>query len=254
MIFSKSFLSALDLSSSCVGVPTNLCQKFRKKAASQWEALQTDASGTLFVLQEFSSSIFILSPDMLVMQGAIHLDLQSVPNSDRKNADRPGRWASLADSSAGEGFVLLRGGKILLAKEKLPSVIIEFGSEQIHFDAKLLHKDVEFLGDDEVFEQPSESSLFKALNRWTVRGREQCDISELATYSDRLYALSQSCGEIWKLSSLVSGERTVAVDQIWRLPHRVKGAEGLVVLQANQFVVGRDRKGDGNNLYILSGK
>lgn len=92
-------------------------------AASQWEAVDVDAEGRVFVLEERPGAVHVLTRGLDARVHTIELDL---PGGKGWCGDLQDDWDD-EPNSRGEGLVLGDGGHLLVLKEKHPSLIVEFG-------------------------------------------------------------------------------------------------------------------------------
>ena len=148
-------------------------------------------------------------------------------------------------SSRGEGLVLLRGGRLLVAKEKRPRALIEFaptGSRSLGLARN------DFLGPDEQWDAPDGDVEFVATAMWKLRGDAKSalgDVSALAVGADRdLWFLSDKSRCVARLSldmPLSPGGGAIrSFDELWRLPKGTKKPEGIAALGSNRVLVAMD--------------
>src|SRR5918992_2114835 len=86
---------------------------------SEWEAADGDATGRVFVLQESPARVFVLSIELDEVVRVIDLRLGPQERAELN-------WDASSNARA-EGLVLLRNGHLLVAKEKDPPLLMEFG-------------------------------------------------------------------------------------------------------------------------------
>src|SRR6516162_10973178 len=89
------------------------------KRDSQIEAVCADGVGRVLLLQETPPRVELIDPKTLKLVASIDLAVEGRGGIARA-------W-SHPKGSRGEGMALLRGGHLLVAKEKKPAVFIEFG-------------------------------------------------------------------------------------------------------------------------------
>ena len=151
-------------------------------------------------------------------------------------------------ASSGEGLVPLRGDRLLVAQEKHPPLLVEFGAR----GAEPAGVSVDSLA---VPDSPWEcrSDRLQALAAWRLDGLD--DISALAVAGDVLYCLSdQSRCVVAVELPLDPGSRRAEVADRWdlRVPDRSGEPdgkpEGLVVAADGTFIVGLDTKTPDANL------
>jgi len=85
----------------------------------QIEAVCADGGGRILLLQETPPSVELIDPEALEAVASIDLAVEG--------RDKIARAWSDPKGSRGEGAVLLPGGHLLVAKEKKPAALIEFG-------------------------------------------------------------------------------------------------------------------------------
>ena len=88
----------------------------------QIEAVCADGLGRVLLLQETPSRVELIDPKALKVVASIDLAVEGRSEIARAWSDPKG--------SRGEGMVLLPGGHLLVAKEKKPAALIEFGPPQ----------------------------------------------------------------------------------------------------------------------------
>ena len=93
---------------------------FTSGRSSQWEGVTADGSGRVFILQEHPGHVFVLAPELGRLDDALELE---VPG---RHAEWERTWHE--DKNArGEALLLMRGGHVLVFKQKDPVTLIEFG-------------------------------------------------------------------------------------------------------------------------------
>ncbi|HET9007646.1 MAG TPA: hypothetical protein VFQ04_13095, partial [Actinomycetes bacterium] len=192
--------------------------------SSQWEGVDTDETGRVFVLREVPGTVFVLDPALERLLHVLGLTVEDDPDEERA-------WE--ADENAlGEGLLLLRNGHLFVVKEEKPRQLLEFGlpGEQ----AQGLHRDL-LIADSGRFPTPGEpTATFHMLSSWDLGGEaleRVGDLSDVTVGPDgRVYLLSDESRCIARLQDRVPPESgTVAVDRIWHLPDRLHQPEGLVI-------------------------
>jgi len=111
--------------------------------ASQFEAMAVDGRSLVALMREDPAAVLVV--DTVVRELRAQIRLLAPPDSPLH-----GMWDDA--SSRGEGLVLLRGGRLLVAKEKRPRALVEFGPAGS--TARGLSKD-DFLAPDEAWEAPA---------------------------------------------------------------------------------------------------
>jgi hypothetical protein len=212
--------------------------------SSEWEAADGDATGRVFMLQESPSRVYIADRGLEQIEHLIELELET---SQRRELN----WD--ADSNArAEGLVLLNNGHVLVAKEKEPPLILEFG--QRHEGAEGMQPDLllDSLGE---YPPPHErTTTFDLLTTWHLdEGSEIADISDMAVGpDDRLYLLSDESRCIARVETSVSrGESALSVLEMWELPDELQQPEGLVIMEGMVPLVAIDRDEKQENLFVM---
>lgn len=212
--------------------------------SSEWEAADGDRSGRVFILQESPGVVFIFSPNLDRLLHRVELSVQ-----DSNAVD----WDRLPNSQ-GEGLVLLAGGHFLIAKEKDPPLLMEFGPRGD--GARGVDSGSLLLGREEFTLPPDERAQQVLLTIWELdedAASRISDISDVAVGPDqRLYLLSDESRCIARLESSVSpGQRRVRVTGMWRLPDEAEQPEGLVLLDDMTPVVAIDSQEPAGNVFVL---
>lgn len=197
--------------------------------SSQWEGLAADAPGRVFVLQEHAgpgdelSHVFVFAPDLELV--AV---LELVVDVDEEWAVA---WRD-HDNARGEAITLLRDGHLLVAKQKDPVRLIEFGPKGA---AAAGLGAATFLSADEGLDLPDGSRVdYHVLASWGIRksDRESLEsISDLAVLDGEMYAISRKSRVVAKLETDVQAQdETVGIERLWRVPEQIQHPEGLVIL------------------------
>jgi hypothetical protein len=207
---------------------------------SQWEGVAVDGQGTAFVLREFPARILVLSPDLRAVVGAIDLDFSSVEGGRTPN-------------SLAEGLVLLRNGHVLIAKEKDPPLLIEFGppgTQAIGFTPESM------LGPGEPMMTPAPGGtvVLVPLKTWSLNAEADAvlkDMAELAVGPDGLFVLSEEARVIGRFEGkLRPDEGKAALRRFWKLPGDIEHPEGLA-FAGDAVLVGDDGKANSSRIFVL---
>jgi uncharacterized protein YjiK len=204
-------------------------------SGSQYEAVTFDGAGNVVVLSE-TGKILALSSDLAKETAEAELDWISV---------NPLVDGHVNVNSLGEGLVVLDATHVLVALEKSPTAIVEFGpsgEEPTGFIAGTARK--------AAFAPPSKLVALKA---WRVDDANAPDLSELTIGPDgALWALSQQGNTLLRFEkNLRPDEDRASVKEHRRLPSEIVGAEGLT-FDGTRPLVARDRSSDSKkNLYAL---
>ena len=216
--------------------------------SSQWEGVDTDETGRVFVLREVPGTVFVFDP---VFRALLHV----LPLTVEDNPAEAEAWE--ADTNAlGEGLLLLRNGHLFVVKEEKPRQLLEFGLPGAR--AEGLNGDL-LIADTGVFPTPDEArATFHMLAAWDLGGEalERIgDLSDVTVGPDgRVYILSDQSRCIARLQETVPPDGgTIEVDRIWGLPERLHQPEGLVVTGDWDVLVATDHKQMRDNLFLLGG-
>lgn len=222
------------------------CRKLIKKLVSNWEALSSDASGRLFLLQEHTQSVLVFDSSVRSIERALHFNFgDAFP-------DMIGRGSKkFQTNSLGEGLILLKNGHILIAKEQYPVALVEFGpagSEALGFSPETV------LGPADSFQLPASDSFhleYKPLASWILSGHSKCDVSDLDSDAQgRLVILSQTCNGVAVIEKLDPLEKALVVDYK-RLPDEILNPEALIIAGDRWLVASDIPKKRQHNFYIL---
>jgi SdiA-regulated protein len=220
----------------------------RTPDSSQWEGIDTDATGRVFVLREVPGTV-------LVFDEALEALLHVFPLTVDDDPAEVQAWE--ADHNAlGEGLLLLRNGNLFVVKEDKPRQLLEFGppgarAEGLRDDLPIAHASE--------FPTPRESRVtFGLLSAWDLGGAAMeriGDLSDVTVGPDgRIYLLSDQSRCIARLqASLDPRDRLVEVDRIWGLPDRLVQPEGLVITADREVLVATDHDEPRENLFLLHG-
>ena len=202
----------------------DIANTIRAKAgtASQWEAVAADGASNICILAEKSSRVVCLNSTVKQEIGRLRLDVDN-------GAHLAKQWKT-EPNSRGEGLVLMRGGHVLVLKEKRPPLVVEFGPKGDAANGWDAHT---LLADGEPFALPASRKLV-ALKTWEFAASLAViapDASELTVGPDgRLYMLSQEGAVLIRLEgSLGPNENKVHASAWWPLPEHFEHAEGLAI-------------------------
>jgi uncharacterized protein YjiK len=216
--------------------------------SSQWEGVDSDETGRVFVLREVPGTVFVFDPGLRRLLHVITLTVEDDPGEQRA-------WQ--ADENAlGEGLLLLGNGHLFVVKEDKPRQLLEFGLPGER--AQGLERDL-LVTDSGRFPTPEAAqATFHMLSAWDLGGEaleRVGDLSDVTVGPDgRVYLLSDESRCIARLQDRVPPESgTVAVDRIWGLPERLHQPEGLVITAAWDVLVATDHDEQRENLFLLDG-
>jgi hypothetical protein len=205
----------------------------------QAEAVAADGDHQALVLIEDPALLLVVDTSERRITHAYALDAGSHPGLDET-------WRDDA-ASRGEGMVLLRGGHVLIVKEKRPAGLLEFGPEGDEprgVSAATLHP----AGDE--WTAPTTSRLVGLA--WWPAPADLADLSDAEVGPDQsLYLLSDQTNAVAQLSLPLTPGDDVAYAHVWRLPKEVKKAEGLTFLPDGTALVAVDQHAKGPNLATL---
>jgi hypothetical protein len=230
--------------------PADLRELVEDEAAtddSEWEAADGDGTGRIFVLQENPSAVFVLAPELDEVVATIDLDLEPPKELEAE-------WDPAPNSQA-EGLVLLENGHVLVAKEKDPAVLIEFGPPSE--DARGVRPELLF-SNRAAFPLPDDRRpTFRVLRVWRLdpqANRRIDDISDVAVGpDDRLYILSDESRCVARVEpDLAPEQERLSITEVWDLPEKLRQPEGLVIKDDLTPIVAIDRPEREQNLFLLS--
>src|SRR5262252_2872558 len=210
----------------------------------QIEAVCADGGGRILLLQETPPSVELIDPKAL--EAFASIDLVVVGDGEIARA-----WSD-PKGSRGEGAVLLPGGHLLVAKEKKPAALIEFGPP--HSQSRGLVRGGA-LADGERWPINKGHHRFVALAIWRpdkILAKTCADFSDLEIGPDGcLYLLSDKSSTIVRLDDLPAGGGTAALLDAWRLGDLDGKPEGLAFTALGRAIVGLDTRKPRRNLVLL---
>jgi hypothetical protein len=152
----------------------------------------------------------------------------------------------------GKGVVLLPNGHLIVAKEKQPAVLIEFGPRGSH-PVRLLARGL--LEDGAPWPIGEGRHLFVALTAWfpdEKLAKICADFSDLEIGPDgRLYLLSDKSAAIARLEDLPPGGGMASCTAAWQLDELDGKPEGLAFTMEGRAVVALDTRKARHNLVLL---
>ena len=214
------------------------------KRDSQIEAVCSDGLGRILLLQETPPRVELIDPKASKVVASIDLAIEGRGEIARA-------W-SRPKGSRGEGMALLRGGHLLVAKEKEPAVLIEFGPPNSR-SRGLVQGGA--LRDGEPWRTKKGHHRFVALAVWhpdKAMAKNCADFSDLEIGPDgHLYLLSDQSCTIGRLDDLRAGGGTAALLNAWRLGEMDGKPEGLAFTAEGHPIVGLDTRKPRRNLVLL---
>jgi hypothetical protein len=210
----------------------------------QIEAVCADGLGRVLLLQETPPRVELIDPKALKVVASVDLAVEGRSEIARAWSDPEG--------SRGEGMVLLPGGHLLVAKEKKPAALIEFGPPNSQSRGFVRGG---ALAGGERWPIKKGFHRFIALASWLPDKKlaKTCaDFSDLEIGPDGcLYLLSDKSSTIARLGDLSAGGGAVALLDAWRLGDLDGKPEGLAFAAQGHAIVGLDTPKPRRNLVLL---
>jgi len=210
----------------------------------QIEAVCADGAGRILLLQETPSRVEFIDPRASKVVASIDLAVEGRGEIAKAWSDPKG--------SRGEGAVLLPGGHLLVAKEKKPAALIEFGPP--HSRSRGLVRGGA-LATGKRWSIRKGRHRFVALAIWLpdkLLAKTCADFSDLEIGPDGyLYLLSDKSSTIARLYDLPAGGGTAALLNAWRLGNLDGKPEGLAFTRQGHAIVGFDTRKARRNLVLL---
>jgi hypothetical protein len=210
----------------------------------QIEAVCADGLGRILLLQESPPRVELIDPEVAAVVALIDLAIEGREEIAQAWSDPKG--------SRGEGMVLLRGGHLLVAKEKKPAALIEFGPPNSRSQGLLRGG---ALADGERWPIKNGRHRFVSLATWLpdkALANACSDFSDLEIGPDGyLYLLSDKSFTIARLDDLPAGGGTASLLDAWELGDMDGKPEGLAFTAEGRAVVGLDTRKARRNLALL---
>ena len=216
---------------------------------SQFEAIAADGGSVLALMCE--DPPLVLVADTITRALRAEIRLTAPPGS-----KLDGQWDDA--SSRGEGLVFLRGGRLLVAQEKRPRALIEFGP--IGTEPGGVSTE-DLLGPGESWDAPNSGRVdFVPLSMWKLKGKAKKalgDISSIATDSDgNLWLLSDQSQRVGRVGLDVpldpDDDEVRDLDEIWKLPKGAEKPEGIAALGDGRVLVALDTRSTSRNGMIVT--
>ena len=215
---------------------------------SQFESIAADGGSLVALMCEDPPIVLVADTETREVCAEIELTAPTGSLLD-------GQWDDA--SSRGEGLVLLRGGRLLVAQEKRPRALIEFGP--LGSSARGLST-ADFLRPDESWEAPRGHVGFVPLSMWKLKGRAKNalgDISAIGAGADgSLWLLSDKSQRVARLALdeplRRDDDEVTEFDEIWDLPDGVVKPEGIVALTDGRVLVAMDTRATSRNGMIVA--
>ncbi len=205
------------------------------RASSQWEALATDATAEIFLLQENQNRIYEFNA------AGEQVRSYSLAN-----------WSGRTDMSKGyEGMLLLANGHFLLALDSNVTALVEYGPANESAGGLMAGASATLPADEE-FRAPGDTSLVP-LAAWTMKDMPSgCRFSDLARMPDGNVAiLGKACLQIFEVAKLDPAKATFKYTASWSLPSSLPHVEGLQAFGDEGFLVASDLDTQQKNLFLL---
>lgn len=215
---------------------------------SQFEAIAADGGALVALMCE--------DPPVVLVADTVSRELRArIRLTAPKGSLLDGRWDDA--SSRGEGLVFLRGGRLLVAQEKRPRALIEFGP--VGAGPQGLSRD-DLLATGESWESPDGAVDFVPLSMWKLTSSAKKalgDVSAIATDSE---------GDLWLLSDKSQRVGRLGLDdpldpddtdirdlhEIWDLPDGAEKPEGIAALGNGRVLVALDTGSTAGNGMIVA--
>jgi SdiA-regulated len=210
----------------------------------QIEAVCADGAARVLLLQEAPPRAELVDLGRSRVVASINLTVEGRSEVARSWSDPKG--------SRGEGVVFLPGGHLLVAKEKDPTALIEFGPRGAR--SRGLQRGGALAGGAR-WSGADGNQEFVARAVWLPDNtlRKTCaDFSDLEIGPDgRLYLLSDQSATIARIDELVPGGGVAALTASWRLDDVGGKPEGLAFTQDGRAIVALDKRKKRQNLVLL---
>jgi hypothetical protein len=224
----------------------------RAPGGSGFEGVACDRAGRVLVIQEGPSRVLVLAPDLTRLEAVVELAV---------SPDQPGfgpEWHA-ADNARGEGLLLMARGHLLVAKQKEPVCLIEFGPTG---DAPLGVRPEAMAGADDDFapraRRRSGVVPYAVLGWWalspTAAERVESANDLALDERGRLLLVSSRSRRIARIAPADPAGHEAAIDDDWSvsdLPGRRKRRPEALCVVPGAVLVGLDARGGGDNLVAL---
>ena len=235
----------------CPGAQNDICSELSRTITSEWEGLYYyPKSQQVGLLQESTGSILTFDRNMRSIKSHVVLDFMLKTGKDTNSSN-----------SLGEGFLPLASGRVLVAREKFPAAIVEFGTlgeSPQGYQAK----DTELADSLVTNDDAQDRHTLYPLHNWyfTPPPRDEdedtpCDLSDITTASNgKLYGVSQTCRQVYQFDDLSPRRDKIKITAKWDLPNQMATAESLIIIEEGVFLVAVDTKEDINSIFLLAEK
>ena len=208
---------------------------------SDWEALATDGAGRVFLIEEETATVTVLSTGLTERVHKIELRAGDGPD------DRARKLLD-GDNRGAEGMLLLAEGHLLVVKQRKPVLLVEFGprDDDAHGfgpGAQLAPGDAFALSGTRLFPLRSwelrDEDTVKSANDLAVDGAGR--LHAISSKTRCIYELRPDCDEVaarWGLDDDVGASKE-------------RNAEGLAFDAHDRPIVALDVKDSDDNLFVL---
>ncbi len=215
---------------------------------SQFEAIAADGGSVVAVMSEDPPLVLVADTVTREFRAEIRLTAPAGSVLD-------GQWDDA--SSRGEGLVFLRGGRLLVAQEKRPRALIEFGPVGTRPQG-LSSEDL--LAPGESWEAPTGQVDFVPLSMWELKSAAKKalgDVSSIGTDLDgNLWLLSDKSQRVGRLGLDVplapDDDEVRDLDEIWDLPDGAVKPEGIAAIDEGRVLVALDTRSTAGNGMIVT--
>jgi hypothetical protein len=211
---------------------------------SQLEAVCADGAGRVLLVQEAPPRAELVDLAAGEVVATIALEVPGRNKLARSWSDPKG--------SRGEGAVFLRGGHLLVAKEKDPPAFIEFGPSGAR--SRGLLRGTALAAGARWKVEPGHHRYVALAVWWPDRRLEKAcaDLSDLEVGPDgRLYVLSDQSESIARLGDLTPGGGIAERTASWRIRGLDGKPEGLAFTSRGRALVALDTRKARQNLVLL---
>ena len=222
------------------------------RSGSGFEGVVSDGEGTVLVLQEEEARLLVLSPDLSKLLQVLEL---AVPE------DTPGYGSAwhAEPNARGEGILLLERGHILVAKQKDPAYLIEFGPAGDV--AGGIGADTVLASGQPLKRPAGDAAQLVPLAGWPLDAEtaEKLEsLNDIAFGDDGcVYLLSAKSRVIARLEKRLEPGEDADAAELWEIDAALPGdeqarPEGLALVGGSTPIVGFDSKAAGDNVMVLS--
>jgi hypothetical protein len=207
-------------------------------------AVRADGAGRVLLLQEHPPRAELVDLAASRVVASVELAVEGRDALARSWSDPKG--------SQGEGAVLLRGAHLLVAKEKHPKALVEFGPRGARSRGLARHG---ALAGGAPWPIRKGRHLYVALAVWwpdKALAKACADFSDLEVGPDGwLYLLSDKSASIARVDDLPPGGGAAALSAAWRLSGLEGKPEGLAFTPNGRAIVALDTRKARHNLVLL---